>query len=527
MKKKAVGYVRISTTDQSNFSLDGQEEYIKNHCARGQVELLSIFRDDGQSAKNFDRANWRQLESYIKEHYREVDYLIVSKYDRFSRSVVDALAMIDRLEKKFGITVISVMESTGLHPDSPYFFQFRTQMLLGADVELRVIKDRTKFGMVQGAKSGRFLHSAPAGYKNARDDQDKPIILINEEKASLIRKAYSLFLQGVAMSDIARTLRKEGLSLNSHSAMQRMLTNPTYAGLIKVPAYYDSPEQLVQGMHPAIIEEKTWWKVQAMFQTDSVARPVYNDVVPLKGVLRCHCDQLLTAGNSKGKNRYYWYYSCSTHRAPSLNADRLHGQFQEILQEFSLPTHSLEELERRTVAKVKLSQVENEKRLVEIHRQIKEIGNKLEGIEEKYLYEGLAKDIYLKHRSRLESDRSGLLQATDDLQGTSGSFWAKYRQQLIQLADLRYLYDTASTENKQGLVRVVFDNKLRYEKGIYRTPYLLSVFLPKAALLKEKGLLIVEQSFEIFGGNPACAPNGTITEHLTKLMEWAASLRAA
>jgi len=140
--KKAVGYVRISRADQSTFSLAGQEESIRTHCSRAGIELLSIFKDDGQSAKNFDRVSWKELEAYIKQHHKEVDYMIVMKYDRFSRNLSEALVMIDKLEKKFKITIISVMEPIGLHPAAPYFFQFRTQMLLGAEVEEHCLRSR-------------------------------------------------------------------------------------------------------------------------------------------------------------------------------------------------------------------------------------------------------------------------------------------------------------------------------------------------------------------------------------------------
>ena len=53
--KKAIGYVRISTEDQSNFSIDGQQKLIAEYCTKKGIELLNMFTDEGQSAKNFDR----------------------------------------------------------------------------------------------------------------------------------------------------------------------------------------------------------------------------------------------------------------------------------------------------------------------------------------------------------------------------------------------------------------------------------------------------------------------------------------
>ena len=48
--KKAIGYIRISTKDQSNFSLEGQEKYIREYAERLQITISAIFKDDGKSA---------------------------------------------------------------------------------------------------------------------------------------------------------------------------------------------------------------------------------------------------------------------------------------------------------------------------------------------------------------------------------------------------------------------------------------------------------------------------------------------
>lgn len=158
--KKAIGYIRISTKDQSVYSLPGQRSEIGNYCNKNDIQLLDVFEENGQSAKNFDRINWQQLEHYIKLNHKEIDYLIVYKYDRFSRNLTEALAMIDKLEKKYKIIILSILENIGVHPKSPMFFLFRTQLLLNANNELNYIKERTAFGMHQAPRpaSSYMLH---------------------------------------------------------------------------------------------------------------------------------------------------------------------------------------------------------------------------------------------------------------------------------------------------------------------------------------------------------------------------------
>src|SRR5215203_5430672 len=118
--KKAIAYIRISNKDQSNFSIPGQTEMITTHCSRHDWELVATFIDDGKSAKNFDRPDWKKLQTFIKQNHTQVDYLIVCKYDRFSRNTSQALTMLELIEQKFDTRVLSVMEPIHVHPDSPF-----------------------------------------------------------------------------------------------------------------------------------------------------------------------------------------------------------------------------------------------------------------------------------------------------------------------------------------------------------------------------------------------------------------------
>ena len=65
----------------------------------------------------------------------------------------------------------------------------------------------------------------------------------------------------------------------------------------------------------------------------------------------------------------------------------------------------------------------------------------------------------------------------------------------------------------------MFDNKLAYDNGFYRTAYLAPIFSHKALILKEKGLLFVEQPLSKMGEIPICAPDGAAVEPLIKLLE--------
>ena len=483
-----------------------QRNAINEYCQKNGYELLSHFEDDGQSAKNFDRVSWQNLEDFIKERHKEIDYLIVYKYDRFSRNLTEALGMMEKFEKKYKITILSILEHIGMHPKSPMFFYFRTQMLLNANTELNYIKERTAFGMHQGAKSGRFLHAAPFGYINAKDENKKPILVPDEKNAYIVQQAFKLFKSGVSMKDISRLLKPDGLNRGGNSAIKRILTNPAYAGLVKVPSYYDEHETIVEGKHQAIIDKATWWAVQGMLSGKQTNRQ-NNEEVPLRGSLHCECGRVMTAGNSKGRNSYYWYYLCPTCKK-NQSAVKLHKQFDDILSELSLPEYYIDQLQNNVVDLIETELKSRNNAVGEKQREIKALETKLDNLEEKYISDTINQETYDKWKIRYESERYTLLGQLDDLRMPLADAWAKYSENLHKLTNLQYLYSIADMHSKKSFIELVFDSKLTYSNSSYRTTFLLPTFGLKAAPLKEKGLLLVEQPSVFLSKTALSAPDG-------------------
>lgn len=527
--KKSVSYYRISTQDQSRYSLSGQKEAIENYCLKNDIQILSAFEENGESAKNFNRTSWLQLEAFIKSRHKEIDYLIVYKYDRFSRNLTEALSMIDKLEKKYNIIVLSVLENLGVHPKSPMFIFFRTQLLLNANTELNYIKERTKFGMVNGAKQGRHLHTAPFGYKNERDENNKPIITVVPEKAYLVQEAYRLFVGGLTLEQVRQTLRPEGLKMEGNSAMQRLLSNPVYAGLIKVPEHYDDPETFTDGLHQAIVDKSIWWQAQALLDGKAQPKLIFNEEVPLRGVLHCHCGRLLTAGNSKGRTRHYWYYVNNCEHKQNLSANKLHAQFEQILDEFSLTDGQISYMVDRAAKNVEQALRDRKGQINAKEGALKKVLANLESLEEKYL--GASQEIdratYLKWAARWESDKATLEQELSDLKGGDKAKWDKFNENLYQLKDITHLYNIGDIQSKQAFCRVCFDGTLAYENGSYRTAFLLDVFKPKAATVKAKGLLTYSPSLDFSAEIRQRAPGGNLLEPLRLLSEWAERVKRA
>lgn len=523
---KAIRYQRISDKDQSNFSISGQGDIIATYCSKNNIEIVNTFIDEGESAKNFDRPDWKELEQFVKTNHAAVDLLIVAKFDRFSRNIAEALQMIEMLENRYHIRVISAMEPISMHPSSPYYFQIRSQILLSGNVELLIIKDRTKFGMHHALKAGRYVSKAPIGYTNSRDATNKPLIIINPPKAELIKQVYDRFLSGQNIETIRRAMKESGLVIAGNSGVQEILQNPVYMGYVKVPAYYEDPGGMVKAIHEPIIEESKWWQANGMLNR-KITRHSASAEFPLRGVLRCYCGRNITAANSKGRRQYFGYYKCNHHTGANFSSKKLHAQMDELLKELSLPKFHIEYLQQKIVDNINNELKQAQGRIMEQQQQLSEIEKKIDNLEEKFFSNDIDRPTFTKWKMRYHTDQQIIQQRLADLRRPGSETLEQYSATIGRLSDLHWLYHQGTTEQQQAFVRLVFNSQLYYQHSSYRTPWILPVFAAKEQTLKEKGLLIIDHQTSKADELKECAPHRTIIEHLPAFLQLISTIKVA
>ena len=105
--KKAIGYIRVSTSEQAmeGVSLDNQKAKIQSYCEFNDLELIEIIEDAGKSGKDLKREGIQVLLGRIRD--KSVDAVVVYKLDRLSRKVIDTITLIETFEKS-GITFHSL-----------------------------------------------------------------------------------------------------------------------------------------------------------------------------------------------------------------------------------------------------------------------------------------------------------------------------------------------------------------------------------------------------------------------------------
>ncbi|WP_341834850.1 recombinase family protein [Chitinophaga pollutisoli] len=505
----AIGYVRISTKDQSKYSLDYQKNSIRDYCTRNKLELVNLFEDDGESSYTFDRPDWIALEDFIKNHKGKVQYLIVMDHDRFSRNLPEALNKISHLEMKFGIKVLATNEPIDLDPSDPNVFMTRAFKYMMANNELFNIRRRTSAGIRQALESGRFVNRAPFGYKNVKADGGKGFIVIDEERSFIVKKIFRDFLMGHPFGQICKEARALGFTYSGNSAIPRILNNCLYAGLIKVPASKQAPEKIIPGIHQQIISETEFWRAQELLGNIKPIKCMPVDEVPLRGILTCTCGLNMTAGKSKGKRKYYNYYRCRVHNNLNFSAIQLHKQLDEILDLCSFKPEQTTYIAEKAKERMNEALAERTQQVAIKTKELEEINRKIEKNEERFMEDIIEPETYRKWHKKFQIQKALLTEEINSLTRNRHEKLERLFQVLPYLTSIKSIYQKANVRQKHHLLRGVFKRGLTYKEGAFRTPFLHPALIHNEVMLKEKGLLFVEQPSGDLGESPIRSERGS------------------
>lgn len=462
------------------------------------MNILDVFKDNGESSFTFDRPDYLALEAYLKKYKGVCQFVIVLDHDRFSRNLPEALMKIAELEKKHGVKVLSTNERVDLDTSDPDVFMKRALDYMIANKELFNIRKRTKQGVRNAKEKGRYLGRAPLGYRNIIDGTKRNLIEIYQPEAIVVERIFQEYMQGIPQYIVYKNAKAGGLKHTGSNAINDILKNWVYAGLIRVPELGDLPEKYVKAIHQPIISEAEYWQVQDMLTTKKRRkREQPAEDFPLRGVLKCWCGQKMTAGWTRGAQKYYLYYRCMDHTNVNIPGSILHDSFAEVLRGLSLRKHQIRYIMEASKAMLKEPiKMKNERHAQKL-KELNVINDKIYKLEERMVNEEIETSTYQTWFKKLQQEKR-LVEAVlnSDEKPRIKSDKDIVERLLPRLENLNLLYDKSNVTQKHTLVRGLFKDSLLWGQGSFRTKSLDRTFYDNLLKVNKKGLLFNEQPFK-------------------------------
>lgn len=473
MKLKAILYTRVSTDEQNNgYSPADQKERLIKYCDQNNIEIVGFYHDD-ESGKSFNRPKWLEIMSFLKKNRGVVDLLLFIKWDRFSRNVAEAYITINALQK-YGVEPQAI--------EQPLNFEIPEQKIMLAIylAAPEVDNDRRALnifhGIRRGKKEGRWLGARLKGYKNVRDENNKPIIVPEGgSQEALINKAFTEFASGMYnIEELRRKLNKEGLKATRNSFWM-LLRNKGYIGKVFVPAYKDEPAQWVEGLHKAIIDEQTFYEVQDILDGRKKKMPnkysAVRDELPLRGYLSCpQCGRNLTGSASRGRlGGKFFYYHCSNGCKERQRAQDMNKEFLKVLHRFNAQGTILELGAKVFTKQIKAENKQSKSELERITKELEKNRMRIKNAQVLMLDGELDPTEYKEMKIKLTEEIEKLGAEETKIRQGSNQYDKKVEDMLslLQMADT--LFDKGETVVKQRVMGSIFPEKLSFKNGKYRT----------------------------------------------------------
>ena len=253
-KKKAIGYVRVSTEEQgadNKFGVAVQKKAINEYAKENGYEIVEMVVEKQSGAKEREKMNEIAFGDLCNP---PIEAVICYKNDRIARNMKLYFYYFYVLEKK-NVKLISVNEEFLNGEDSGIATLYMDMMQFVAEQERKNITMRTSSGRIAKAKEGKYAGgNAPYGYK-IKDG----MLIIEDCEAKWVRKIFEIYENGrTPITQIETILHdqypectgRNGKPIGYTTIRSVILNKPVYQGLYKY-----SSVGYVMGNHDPIISQ--------------------------------------------------------------------------------------------------------------------------------------------------------------------------------------------------------------------------------------------------------------------------------
>lgn len=289
---KAFLYLRVSTEEQSKhgYSLDAQEEALKEFCRQRDHVIVGIYRDEGISGRKPYTKRPAMLQLLKDIELVRPDIVLFTKLDRWFRNIREYYKVQDILDRyKVNWKAINEEYDTSTASGRLYVNIKLSIAQDEADRTAERVKDIQSQLVAQGKVLGGKV---PIGYKI----ENKKLVF--GDNIDMTRDAIEHYLVHQSVNATTRYINDKYGTTIAHPNMLKLLRNPILKGEYRGnPAFCE----------PLITAEK-WDRLQTTLGHN--IKHATKRVFLFTGLMRCPlCGRRLCGSHTKGQ----MYYRCMRH----------------------------------------------------------------------------------------------------------------------------------------------------------------------------------------------------------------------
>ena len=360
-------YCRLSRDDgaegESN-SIANQKKLLAKYAKEHGFTNTKFYVDDGYTGTNFNRPGFQQMLEDMEMGY--ISTVIVKDSSRFGRNYLEVGQYTDYYFPEHNIRFIAINDCIDSENGEDDFSAFRNVMneMYAKDISRKVRSSHRLRG-----NAGEPLAPPPYGY--VKDPENKKKWIIDPDAAEIVRRIFSLCIEGNGNETIARILQDDkvlvpqaywqskGMSRGGKktqpnpykwckTTIAKMLEQQEYCGdIINFKSYsksfrnktrVENPKEnwaIFKDVHEPIIDRETWERVQELTKNSKRRKPKSADVKKsiFTNLLYCgDCGHKLWFNINK-QNPSIRFYSCSNYKGLRGTCESTHYVREDSLEQ--------------------------------------------------------------------------------------------------------------------------------------------------------------------------------------------------
>jgi site-specific DNA recombinase len=473
-EKLAVIYTRVSTKGQAetNFSLETQLESCKSYARLNGWAVAKEFGGTYESAKeDLKRAEFTKMLQFLKKN-TNIRCVIVTTYDRFSRTGASSIGIVEQLAKN-GICVVATKEDIDV--STPTGNAMRSMKMIFSQLDNEARKQKCGDGTKNLLRKGGWPKKPPIGYtKSEKDINGVKKSFINKQ-GKLLQKAFQQKIyEGKGNSEIQKWLESMGLTID-RKRLTDIFKNPFYCG-VNVDKMLGEP---VRGIQEKMITEDEFLILNGITNRFLKSAKEFSDeYFPLKGTVMCDiCHKPLTAYHVNGK--FCKYMKCNT-LACNVNANinHLHKKFLVFIQPYQISHSLIEPLKKQlklTFMYLNKTQKDNHDLIANV---LKTKEKDFSIIKRRYAIGEISYELYDEVSTEIITEMTRLQNELDKTNLQLSNLERYIDFSLEMGGNVQEIWNLCGIKGKKNLQKMIFPNGILYSKknDSYRTLKVNSFF---------------------------------------------------
>lgn len=458
---KAVILVRVSSREQEEgYSIEAQLTRLRKYCERRGLEIIKEFIIIESSTRG-ERENFYEMIDYIKKQKFPIN-LICDKVDRLQRSFRE-MPIIDDLRRKGKLILHFNVEGQVLdaNSNSSQLMVYHMYIMM-AESYTNSISDNVKRSFEKMRQEGKITGTAPIGYLNQNNGRGKAEIILDPDRAFLIKRIFEEYSTGLYS---LKEIRKKTIEWNlknktksntylSVSQIDKLLKNKFYYGI----ATYKNQEY--RHIYPTIIDKDLYDKCDDVRngRHRNRSNTTKTDFI-FKGMIKCkNCGCTVTPELKKGKYVYLRPNSKNGCTCKQINETVALKEVENVLNSMVFPRELLENLKLMLKNTIESKNEYSTSFINKLTTDLNAIERKSDRLLNLFIDESITKSDYDKKKQELAIERDNIQSQIIKLNDANDDFEITV-EYLLDIASRSYsLFKSSGIETKRKILKLVFPN---------------------------------------------------------------------